>query len=104
MEGTSILCRNEADADRQGTMWSSLDRSTASVSCAPCPRPLPQASLCADTEIADFLRRFGVPTTATEVGYAIPPDWQSALSNGSSAGGIIGLLVSRARFHSVTYA
>jgi hypothetical protein len=44
--------------------------------------------------VADFLRRFGTATTATEIGYAIPPDWQSALSNGSSAGGIIGLLVS----------
>lgn len=42
---------------------------------------------------ADFLKRFGVATDQTEIGYAIPPDWQSALSNGSSAGGIIGLLV-----------
>jgi hypothetical protein len=43
--------------------------------------------------LADFLKRFGVATDTTEIGYAIPPDWQSALSNGSSAGGIIGLLV-----------
>lgn len=43
---------------------------------------------------ADFLKRFGVPTDQTEVGYAIPPAWQSGLSNGSSAGGILGLLVS----------
>lgn len=41
---------------------------------------------------AAFLRRFGVPTTASENGYVIPAEWQSALSNGSSAGGIIGLL------------
>jgi hypothetical protein len=45
-------------------------------------------------KLADFLKRFGVPTDTTEIGYAIPPQWQSALSNGSSAGGIIGLLVS----------
>ena len=47
--------------------------------------------------LADFLKRFGVATDQTEIGYAIPPDWQSALSNGSSAGGIIGLLVSEQR-------
>jgi len=42
-----------------------------------------------------FLRRFGVEAPgANEVGYIIPAEWQSALSNGSSAGGIIGLLVS----------
>ncbi|KAF8883506.1 maltose permease [Gymnopilus junonius] len=34
----------------------------------------------------NFLRRFGVPTTASENGYVIPAKWQSALSNGSSAG------------------
>lgn len=45
-------------------------------------------------KLADFLKRFGVATDTTEIGYAIPPEWQSALSNGSSAGGIIGLLVS----------
>jgi SP family general alpha glucoside:H+ symporter-like MFS transporter len=45
-------------------------------------------------KLADFVKRFGVPTDTTEIGYAIPPEWQSALSNGSSAGGIIGLLVS----------
>lgn len=41
-----------------------------------------------------FLRRFGVAAPgANEVGYIIPAEWQSALSNGSSAGGIIGLMV-----------
>ncbi|TXT04231.1 hypothetical protein VHUM_04229 [Vanrija humicola] len=41
-----------------------------------------------------FLRRFGVPAPgANEVGYIIPAEWQSALSNGSSAGGIIGLMI-----------
>jgi len=44
--------------------------------------------------IAAFLRRFGVPTTANAIGYAIPAPWQSGLSNGASAGGIIGLIVS----------
>ena len=43
---------------------------------------------------ADFVKRFGVPTDQTEIGYAIPPAWQSGLSNGSSAGGILGLLAS----------
>lgn len=48
-----------------------------------------------DTDfIAAFLRRFGVPTTANAIGYAIPAPWQSGLSNGASAGGIIGLIVS----------
>jgi SP family general alpha glucoside:H+ symporter-like MFS transporter len=42
--------------------------------------------------LAAFLKRFGVPAN-TENGYVIPAQWQSALSNGSSAGGIIGLLV-----------
>jgi SP family general alpha glucoside:H+ symporter-like MFS transporter len=43
-----------------------------------------------------FLKRFGVYSPGSnEVGYIIPAEWQSALSNGSSAGGIIGLLVSR---------
>lgn len=40
-----------------------------------------------------FLRRFGVPTTGNDVGFAIPAKWQSALSNGASAGGILGLIV-----------
>ncbi|KAF9457582.1 trehalose transport-related protein [Collybia nuda] len=40
-----------------------------------------------------FLKRFGVPTAASENGYVIPAEWQSALSNGSSAGGILGLLI-----------
>lgn len=53
-------------------------------------------------KLADFLKRFGVATDQTEIGYAIPPDWQSALSNGSSAGGIIGLLVSSLdRIHTI---
>lgn len=43
--------------------------------------------------IAAFLRRFGVPTTSNAIGYAIPAPWQSGLSNGASAGGIIGLIV-----------
>lgn len=43
--------------------------------------------------IAAFLRRFGVPTTGNDIGYAIPAPWQSGLSNGASAGGIIGLLI-----------
>jgi len=43
---------------------------------------------------AAFLRRFGVPTDSNAIGYAIPAPWQSGLSNGASAGGIIGLLVS----------
>lgn len=46
------------------------------------------------TTAAAFLRRFGVPTTGNAIGYAIPAPWQSGLSNGASAGGIIGLLVS----------
>ncbi|KAF9039432.1 maltose permease [Hymenopellis radicata] len=40
-----------------------------------------------------FLRRFGVVSPGSTNGYVIPAEWQSALSNGSSAGGIIGLLV-----------
>ncbi|WWD19435.1 hypothetical protein CI109_103895 [Kwoniella shandongensis] len=42
-----------------------------------------------------FLQRFGVPVplSVSENGYVIPAEWQSALSNGSSAGGIIGLLI-----------
>jgi SP family general alpha glucoside:H+ symporter-like MFS transporter len=40
----------------------------------------------------NFLRRFGVPFAASQNGYIIPAKWQSALSNGSSAGGILGLL------------
>jgi SP family general alpha glucoside:H+ symporter-like MFS transporter len=43
---------------------------------------------------AAFLRRFGVPTSSNAIGYAIPAPWQSGLSNGASAGGIIGLIVS----------
>jgi uncharacterized protein YidB (DUF937 family) len=35
-----------------------------------------------------------VPTTSNAIGYAIPAPWQSGLSNGASAGGIIGLIVS----------
>jgi hypothetical protein len=66
------------------TLWL-LDRSTDNVSTSLCLFLI---------SLADFLKRFGVATDQTEIGYAIPPDWQSALSNGSSAGGIIGLLVS----------
>ncbi|EJD45772.1 trehalose transport-related protein [Auricularia subglabra TFB-10046 SS5] len=40
-----------------------------------------------------FLRRFGVEAPQSTNGYVIPAEWQSALSNGSSAGGIIGLLI-----------
>ncbi|KAI0699131.1 maltose permease [Cytidiella melzeri] len=40
----------------------------------------------------NFLKRFGVPAPGSTNGYVIPAQWQSALSNGSSAGGIIGLL------------
>ncbi|BEI84398.1 hypothetical protein CcaverHIS002_0410020 [Cutaneotrichosporon cavernicola] len=40
-----------------------------------------------------FLKRFGVPEPNSPNGYIIPAEWQSALSNGSSAGGIIGLLI-----------
>ena len=42
---------------------------------------------------ATFLRRFGVEAPGSTNGYVIPAEWQSALSNGSSAGGILGLLV-----------
>jgi SP family general alpha glucoside:H+ symporter-like MFS transporter len=42
---------------------------------------------------ANFLKRFGVEAPGSTNGYVIPAQWQSALSNGSSAGGIIGLLV-----------
>jgi SP family general alpha glucoside:H+ symporter-like MFS transporter len=38
-----------------------------------------------------FLRRFG--ETAEDGTRYIPAQWQSALSNGSSAGGIIGLMI-----------
>ncbi|KAL7424946.1 hypothetical protein Q5752_000633 [Cryptotrichosporon argae] len=41
----------------------------------------------------NFLKRFGVAAPGTANGYVIPAQWQSALSNGSSAGGIIGLLI-----------
>ncbi|KAE9391257.1 maltose permease [Gymnopus androsaceus JB14] len=41
---------------------------------------------------ANFAKRFGVPAPASPNGYTIPAEWQSALSNGSSAGGILGLL------------
>ncbi|KZT59946.1 sugar transporter [Calocera cornea HHB12733] len=41
----------------------------------------------------NFLRRFGVLAPGTENGYVIPAAWQSGLSNGSSAGGILGLFV-----------
>lgn len=41
----------------------------------------------------NFLRRFGVPAD-TEIGYVIPAAWQSGMSNGAAAGGILGLLVS----------
>ncbi|KAK1921908.1 trehalose transport-related protein [Papiliotrema laurentii] len=41
----------------------------------------------------NFLKRFGVEAPGSTNGYVIPAQWQSALSNGSSAGGIIGLLV-----------
>lgn len=42
----------------------------------------------------NFLRRFGVPAPETQIGYVIPPAWQSGMSNGAAAGGILGLLVS----------
>lgn len=41
----------------------------------------------------NFLKRFGTIAPGTANGYVIPAEWQSALSNGSSAGGIIGLMV-----------
>ncbi|KZO94753.1 maltose permease [Calocera viscosa TUFC12733] len=43
----------------------------------------------------NFCKRFGVavPLSVDENGYLIPAAWQSGLSNGSSAGGIIGLMV-----------
>ncbi|KAG8855056.1 hypothetical protein FRB96_007251 [Tulasnella sp. 330] len=41
----------------------------------------------------NFLKRFGVPDASSVNGYIIPAQWQSALSNGSSAGGILGLMV-----------
>jgi SP family general alpha glucoside:H+ symporter-like MFS transporter len=41
----------------------------------------------------NFLKRFGVPFAGSQNGYVIPAKWQSALSNGSSAGGILGLLI-----------
>ncbi|KAF5388947.1 hypothetical protein D9757_005152 [Collybiopsis confluens] len=40
----------------------------------------------------NFTKRFGVPAPGTATGYSITAPWQSGLSNGSSAGGIIGLL------------
>ncbi|GAW00411.1 maltose permease [Lentinula edodes] len=41
----------------------------------------------------NFTKRFGIVAPGTATGYAIPAAWQSGLSNGSSAGGIIGLLI-----------
>ncbi|KZP26240.1 maltose permease [Athelia psychrophila] len=41
----------------------------------------------------NFLKRFGTPAPGTVNGYIIPAEWQSALSNGSSAGGILGLML-----------
>ncbi|KAK8853023.1 hypothetical protein IAR55_003724 [Kwoniella newhampshirensis] len=43
----------------------------------------------------NFLKRFGVPVplSVSQNGYVIPAQWQSALGNGSSAGGILGLLL-----------
>jgi hypothetical protein len=41
--------------------------------------------------LLSFLKRFGA-VTPEGVRY-IPAQWQSALSNGSSAGGIIGLII-----------
>jgi len=41
----------------------------------------------------NFLKRFGVPAPGSPNGYVIPAQWQSALSNGSSAGGILGLMI-----------
>ncbi|KAH8827910.1 maltose permease [Flagelloscypha sp. PMI_526] len=40
-----------------------------------------------------FLKRFGYVREGTATGYAISAEWQSALNNGSSAGGIIGLII-----------
>ncbi|KZP14565.1 general substrate transporter [Athelia psychrophila] len=41
----------------------------------------------------NFLKRFGTPVPGTVNGYIIPAEWQAALSNGSSAGGILGLML-----------
>ncbi|KZP14566.1 maltose permease [Athelia psychrophila] len=41
----------------------------------------------------NFLKRFGTPAPGTVNGYIIPAEWQAALSNGSSAGGILGLML-----------
>ncbi|KAF7965992.1 hypothetical protein HWV62_32702 [Athelia sp. TMB] len=41
----------------------------------------------------NFLKRFGTPAPGSPNGYVIPAQWQSALSNGSSAGGILGLML-----------
>lgn len=40
-----------------------------------------------------FLKRFGVLVPGTTDQFVIPAEWQSALSNGSAAGGIIGLFI-----------
>lgn len=42
---------------------------------------------------AAFLKRFGVLVPGTTDQFVIPAEWQSALSNGSAAGGIIGLFI-----------
>lgn len=64
-------------------MWWSLDLSINTVS---------GSSIASDQAhfAAAFLKRFGVETAT---GLQIPAAWQSGLSNGSSAGGILGLLV-----------
>ena len=56
-------------------------------------RQFPTRCMPTSSSSASFLRRFGVEAPGTTNGYVIPAQWQSALSNGSSAGGIIGLLV-----------
>ena len=40
-----------------------------------------------------FLKRFGTIAPSSPNGYVIPAQWQSALNNGSSAGGILGLML-----------
>jgi MFS family permease len=70
--------------------WSSSARSTAIVSTSFRSYPAHAPTFIF---LAAFLKRFGVPDAKSTNGYVIPAEWQSALSNGSSAGGIIGLLL-----------
>ena len=72
------------------------DRSTV-IQRKSTPQPTshpPSSSLTHPTPLSpycSFLKRFGA-VTPEGVRY-IPAQWQSALSNGSSAGGIIGLMI-----------